>query len=279
MNHFYPERLSEPELSTFYDVISKFVELGINKATISGGDPLTIKGIVPFLKEIRERGINDIKLDTVGIGLLASSPEIKVDEFKITELLNLIDIIGIPLDGWSNHSVNSFRKGNSNLFDKTCFLLDATDRLTNKQNVVINTVVNSQNVGSLTLIYKEISKHKSIKVWNLFQYTPTDQVTEHVNDFYSVSNSDFHKIKGIFSDFPNLACKVHFHSIEDRLGHYLLINSDGAAWLPDKYGKTIYLGKVHGREKEVLTCWRLIIEKMIPEKSSSESSSLTYEHK
>src|SRR5262249_31686808 len=49
---------------------------------------------------------------------------------------------------------------------------------------------------------------------------------------------------------------IDFRSSRSRLGQYLLVNSDGEAWLPDERGRTLRLGCVFGREGAVLTPWR-----------------------
>ena len=56
--------------------------------------------------------------------------------------------------------------------------------------------------------------------------------------------------------------RIHLRSIESRLGHYLLVNSDGVAWLPDAQGRTVNLGVIFGREPEVLRLWADAVQRI-----------------
>ncbi len=247
----------EPNLGKFVPSVAAFVRLGLSDVTLSGGDPLTIVGLLDFLSVMRSVGVRSIKLDTVGVGLATSASGSGID---LHGLAAETDYIGIPLDGWSDDSALKFRRGRRQLYSETLELLEALDALSGMPKVVINTVAYSGNLSHLGVIYAELIKHFCVCQWNIFQYTPTDQAVRGANQQYIVSDEAFERCCAVFqrsiarastSSFP-----IHFRSNRSRLGQYLLVNSDGDAWLPDECGQTVRLGSVFGRESEVLDSWR-----------------------
>jgi hypothetical protein len=61
---------------------------------------------------------------------------------------------------------------------------------------------------------------------------------------------------------------IEFRSNRSRLGQYLLVNSDGEAWLPDEAGRTLHLGSIFGRESEVLEEWGQAVAALFSRSSS-----------
>lgn len=256
---------AEPDLTSILESVSQFVKLGIQDVTISGGDPLTISGILRFLQDLRQVGVRCIKLDTVGTGLVdstSSHPIVRLkNKLSLTNLLEKIDFLAIPLDGWSEHSVSLFRSGRPHLYQETIDLLNALDLAVPEATVVINTVAHSMNLDGLPLIWNRVLRHPSVCHWNVFQYSPTDQVAPAINQAYSISDQAF---ANAYKDWLTCMAKetsissricTEFRSTHSRLGRYLLINSDGVAWMPDEYGLTIKLGSIFGREDQVLQEW------------------------
>jgi len=257
---------NEPDLPALAKSVETFVHLGIDAVTISGGDPLTIKGLVEFLAAIRSLGVRSIKVDTVGTNLLTLKPSVTagstLETKRYLDTLNeAVDYLGIPLDGWSNSSVSLFRVGRPLLFDETVELLKTIDSLGVPPNIIINTVAHKHNLYGLTLILDEVISHRSVCHWNIFQYTPTDQAAKGANEFFEISMKQFAQARTtLFPAIDHLTSRetlltIDFRTIESRLGEYLLINSDGAVWVPDENGRTIYMGTVFGREQVILERW------------------------
>ncbi len=264
----------EPDLDAFLQTIAIFVKLGIRDITISGGDPLTIEGFIDFLISIRSVGVRTIKVDTVGTRFLFNRASVvprRAEEVRshLRKFLGTVDYLGIPLDGWSNASALQFRLGRPALYDETVELLNCIDALGFLPNVIINTVVHKQNIQQLELILGEVCRHRSVRHWNIFQYTPTDQATKHTNQRLEVPCEQFREASARLlmlsrqthwiADPP----AIEFRSVEGRLGKYLLINSDGDVWMPDENGCTIRLGNVFGREEIILTQWSGLAYKLL----------------
>jgi MoaA/NifB/PqqE/SkfB family radical SAM enzyme len=254
----------EPNLQAMTDSIAHFVRLGLSEVTISGGDPLTIRGLLSFLRGLRVIGVTDIKVDTVGTGLAGLTPvntAVPRQKRSLAQLLQAIDYIGIPLDGWSNTSVTAFRTGRPNLFDETVQLLTVLDVHEPTARVIVNTVAHKKNVEELSRILQAVRRHRAVRHWNIFQYAPTDQVDETANQEFAIEAQEFARVQAhvqrearkFFGE--TLPFSIAFRSIRSRLGEYLLINSDGEAWLPDAKGRTIRLGNLSQGALSLLQAW------------------------
>lgn len=260
----------EPILDDLVRSVASFVELGVDSVTIAGGDPLTIVGIETLLIRLREIGVRSIKLDTVGSNLIELDDDSSTPgNYRHTELMDrvlpLIDIAGIPLDGWSNEVCLRFRRGRPSIHDETVALLEIIDRRTRKPAVAINTVAHSGNIDGLERIGREVARHPCVDQWTVFQYTPTDQATDAVNRRLGVPDHRFRWEADRLRDLPDLLAlgqRLECWTTASRLGQYLLVNSDLEAWIPDGEGRTVTLGSVVGRESDVLGEWRTIIAEL-----------------
>jgi MoaA/NifB/PqqE/SkfB family radical SAM enzyme len=238
--------------------VGRFVGFGLRDVTLSGGDPLTMSGLVGFLARLRSTGVRTIKLDTVGVGLITQPLRAGI---ALADLLAGVDYLGIPLDGWSDESAIEFRRGRSRIYTETIALLDAIDVSGGMAKVIINSVAHCGNVGDMERIYQELVRHACVCQWNVFQYTATDRAERGVNARLAISDDSFDRARERF--FNGLVASrrtatpfvIDFRSTRSRLGQYLLVNSDGEAWLPDNDGRTVRLGTIFDREQDVLDAW------------------------
>ena len=254
----------EPDLPRFARSVSRFVDLGIERATLSGGDPLTLAGLTSFLRTLRAGGVSEIKVDTVGTGLLdRSRPRggaATVVRSRLNNLIDDADYVGIPLDSVSGNRSAAFRRGRPELLAETRAILDAFDRHERGRRVIVNTVAHRGNLAEIPQMHMEIARHPSVVCWNVFQYTPTDRVPDEVNVALSIGDLEFSELSRDVAQQPlgradASQLRIQFESVRSRLGRYLMINSDGQAWLPDASGRTVRLGVVFGNERYVLGCW------------------------
>jgi MoaA/NifB/PqqE/SkfB family radical SAM enzyme len=258
---------TDPDLAVMEESAAKFARLGIRAVTLSGGDPLTIRGLPQFLDRLRSRGIADIKVDTVGTSLLqfgADDHVWTVCDRRVDDLMSRVDHVALPLDGWSNQSVLTFREGRPKLFEETISLLNAMDQYRTRLAVVINTVVHRFNWHGLLAICDELTRHRSVVHWNVFQYTPTDRVPDSANGRFAIDEPAFLKASAAVpaASGGTAGFTVDIRTVRSRLGQYLLINSDGTCWLPDELGQTIVLGRLPGSEQWVLDAWAAEVERM-----------------
>ncbi len=266
---------AEPDLGAFTASVRRFVALGVDRVTLSGGDPLTLRGLPEFLEELRGAGVTSIKLDTVGTSLITGRDPVRAGPRSRQRLLSLVDMLGLPLDGWSNQTVTLFRKGRAELFDETTALLDALDEAAGPTAVVINTLVHRLNIKGLSRIMAVVASHPCVNDWSIFQYTPTDQAADGSNREMAITDHAFVEACEAIRERLQVAAtdgrtmpRVQFRSLASRFGDYLLINSDGEAWLPDEHGQTVALGVIFGRESEVLDNWASAVRQLVRLKKS-----------
>ena len=256
----------EPDLSRVIPSVGAFVRLGIAAVTVSGGDPLTLPDLPRFLQSLRASGVRSLKVDTVGLGLQQSGGR---RGWRLAELMNSTDFIGIPLDGWSEESVLLFRRGRRDLYAQTVALLDLLDDLAGPPRAIVNTVLHGGNVAGLDKLGADILRHRSVCHWNVFQYTETDQASPEANRRFRISDEEFRRARANFLSrsgtvaLKHSRARIAFRSSASRLGEYLLINSDGEAWLPDARGQTVSLGIVFGAEEHVLQRWAGAVAEII----------------
>lgn len=213
---------------------------------------------MPFLRALRDVGVRDLKVDTVGTGLAPASRSRGRHAPDLAELLGAVDYLGIPLDGWSNASTAWFRAGRRRLFDETRALLSELDRREPRPRVVVNSVAHRRNAHGFQRILGEVREHPCVVQWNVFQYTPTDQVLESVNHDLRLDDPAFARVGECLQAAVNsrpATCALALRTVHSRLGQYLLINSDGSAWLPDEWGRTIPLGTLADGEEALLATW------------------------
>ncbi len=244
---------NEPDLGALLESAERFAEFGMTKLTISGGDPLTLTGVRGFIQGLRQIGFQEIKLDTVGTPLLSS-------ESAVARILDHVDYLGLPVDGWSNDVALAFRRGRARILDEVLAVLELADRH-RPDSVIVNTVAHLGNSHGLERIRELLEGHRSIACWNVFQFTPTDLSRPGENQELAISERAFQTAVrraagGVFETSTRF--RIAFHTSRSRLGQYLLINADGEAWLPDEVGRTVRLGTALGRESEVLDSWRSV---------------------
>lgn len=221
------------------DVIDKFLEeawsSGAHKLTLCGGDPLSRTGIQDFIQRHASRGWQ-MKLDTVGTPFLGDAGTIffgrsKVERIDPTVVAPYLISIGIPIDGASNESMAYFRGGRASILDEQIRILRCLDAV--EASICVNTVVHARNVYELKKIYRLISAFKSVRQWQIFQYSPIGHLGYLNRDKYEIDDKLFHQVaEEINSGTLGSDIVIEAKSNRSRRGRYLLIDSDGFAWTP-----------------------------------------------
>jgi MoaA/NifB/PqqE/SkfB family radical SAM enzyme len=210
----------------------------IEKVTLYGGDPLARSDILLLLREIKKIGFW-INLDTVGTPLLADTETTFVGRSKIARvsseaLTAVVDLLGIPLDGDSNESFLKFRENRSKIFEEQILILNQLEIC--KTNVCINTVVHKGNINIIKNILPIIVKYTCVKKWQIFQYMPIGPLGFKNRNLYMITEEDFKvlekEISALYSNMLVQNISIDFKSCADRKNTYLLIDSDGIAWIP-----------------------------------------------
>jgi MoaA/NifB/PqqE/SkfB family radical SAM enzyme len=210
---------------------------GVGKVTLCGGDPLARPDILSLVTDIKQLGFS-INLDTVGTPLLGATPTIffgrrEVPRVDAGTLASQVDLIGIPLDGSSNESVARFRGGRKHLFDEQVSIIELLGAA--GASVCVNTVVHRSNLDDVERIVRIVARYPSVVRWQLFQFMPTGPLGYRNRASYVIDDASFTALE---KDVRRAAVRdevpidIEFKANADRTGNYLLIDSDGKAWVP-----------------------------------------------
>lgn len=165
--------VSAAEVVDFAGAIS---ELGIKRAIISGGDPLShpeIEEIFTGLSEVMDHR----RADTVGTSLL--DPETKIPilykgrgfmpHYKAEQFKGIVSLMNIPMDGANQRTAEQFRRGRSNSLREA---VEIAGKIKEADIPLgINTVVNRANVEELPEMHRIVRELGACQ-WRLFQFDP-----------------------------------------------------------------------------------------------------------
>lgn len=254
-NHFGKSFVSQATILSFLEYMKQH---GSNHVTLGGGDPLTYPDILSLLENIKAMGFR-INLDTVGTPLLADTNSIFfkrtfVKKIDVKTLANLVDLLGIPLDGPNSEIIATFRANRPQIFDEQIKILTLLNSY--RAKICINTVVHRNNIHHLQTLPAIIKSFDSVVKWQLFQFMPIGPLAFKNKETYLVEDHNF----SIFQDSliqsiedPLFQEKLEFKSRADRKGNYLFIDSDGVAWIPDvSYSSSWEEGKDSTNQKRVV---------------------------
>ena len=206
---------------------------GLRKITVGGGDPLTRTDIVTLLRGIKGLGLK-INLDTVGTNIVADA-EIRfmgkgtVAKVNPEDLVESVDLLGIPIDGSTTEKARLFRR----FYDlpHQMRVLEALSRA--GARVCINTVAHIGNLDDLANIARIVADQACVVEWQIFQFMPIGPLGFRNRERYNVTTSQYEQavapLEVLLSESGiNLKAK----SASGRKNRYLLIDSDGQAWIP-----------------------------------------------
>ena len=224
-------------------------KLGIKKVTICGGDPLTRKDIIELLKRIKSIGFK-ISLDTLGTNIIKDvkmKNKIVYNKISAKELSELVDVIGIPIDGSNNQIIKLFRPTNMDIINNQIKVCEELSKY--NASICINTVVYKGNLNDANNICNLIKTLK-IKEWQLFQFEPLGKFGLLNRKMFEITDEEFSKYKKeILKNFQDNNIKITFKNNNDRINKYMLIDNFGNAWVPflEKNNRKI-IGNIKNRE-------------------------------
>jgi len=215
-------------------------ELELTKVTIGGGDPLTRRDIVHFLAALKQLDLR-IHLDTVGtafigvaqVNFMGSGTVSQIDPCSIRDL---VDLVGIPIDGSSDVIQQKFRK--NLMVNSQVKILRALE--TAEIPVCANTVVHRGNFTDLSRILDIIGRFKNVCRWQLFHFMPIGPLGHKNRHLFDLDT-------GLFQEAcTKIAHLVPRHIIFEPKNHarrknrYLLIDGRGDLWIPVQSNKSVW---------------------------------------
>jgi organic radical activating enzyme len=193
------------ETQKIIDFLEYAYDYGIEKVTLCGGDPLVRSDIIDLLKMIKNIGYY-ISIDTIGTSIIRDVIKndgtiIKQIDAKV--LSELVDEIGLPIDGSNNEIFRKFRQTD---FDLLSDQLEICDELKKYNiNICINTVVHKGNLDDTKLLCDIVNKLDYIKKWQLFKYAPMGKYGVLNREQFEISEKQFEEYMGgiRIQNYPN----------------------------------------------------------------------------
>lgn len=221
------------------DIIEQFLQgawtSGLRKVTLCGGDPLSRVGIEDFVRHHAALGWK-FKLDTVGTPFLGPVDTVFFGRDRIqwvdpARMAAHLVSIGIPIDGATNRSMGVFRRGRPSILDEQLDILRCLDAV--GAQICINTVVHAKNADELSDIHDLIAPFRSVMRWQLFQYAPYGRLGFRNRAQFEISDARFTDVTArICAAAQRSDLRIEAKSNHSRRRQYLLIDSDGFAWVP-----------------------------------------------
>lgn len=206
---------------------------GLRKVTLCGGDPLTRQDIIDLLKGIKDIGYT-ISMDTLGTPVIKNiekNGQILIEKIEASELVNLVDCIGIPIDGSTNNIFKLFRPTKSDIINEQIKICEELHKY--NANICINTVVHKGNLDDSANLSNLIKKLDYINKWQLFRYAPLGKYGSLNREKFEITEEEFLNFKSnVLKNFNNTSNKLEFKDFHYRNKAYLLIDNSGNVWIP-----------------------------------------------
>lgn len=214
-------------------------DVGVPKITLCGGDPLARDDIIDLLEEIKEIGFR-VSLDTVGSPIIknASIGRRKVvNQLDAKRIAELVDVIGIPIDGSTNEIFKRFRNTKSDIVNEQLAICQELHKY--GANICINTVAHKGNLEDAHELAKLIRGLDYINKWQIFQYMPLGKYGVKNRKLFEITDEEFSNFQSdVLEVFDNDITKLQFKSSSDRMNTYMLIDNSGNAWIPSSDNKS-----------------------------------------
>lgn len=206
---------------------------GCQKITLCGGDPLTREDIIELLEKIKAIGFT-ISLDTLGspiIKNIVSDKGILIRKLDSKKIAELVDVIGIPIDGSTNEIFRRFRQTNVDIINEQLAVCEELHKF--GAHICINTVAHKGNLEDAYELAKLVKNLDYISKWQIFQYEPLGKYGLKNRELFEITDKEFSNFQSaVLEVFDNNISKLQFKSSHNRKNAYMLINNSGNAWIP-----------------------------------------------
>ena len=194
---FWNTRTTDTSLEFKKSIIDQIVDSGIQRVTLSGGDPLTSSSFVEILEYMKEKGLDTI-LHTNGL---------LINEGLAKKITPYISRISLTMDAIDTNIQLLMRKTDK-ITGHTINLIKLFSNL--GVDVNIKTLISQVNKNEIEQI-GEILRELPIKYWALLEFTPLNRG--------KINEKRFYLPRAEFDDISN-AIKIKFSSLEVRINKF-----------------------------------------------------------
>lgn len=228
-------------------------EVGLEKVTFGGGDPLSRPDLLDLLHLAKDIGYR-VHLDTVGTTFLGEASTIyygrlTFGRFDVSNLVGAVDELGLPLDGPSSDSILRFRRGRPRIWHEIIqSVLLAKDV---GLDVSINTVAHRQNINNLDDLAEQVVRLK-VHRWQVFQFMPVGPLGKATESLFAIPAVDFQNIVDHLLSVPGVEEVLDAKSSSSRQGSYVIVDDSGTAWLPTLGRERVIVANVKDKPELVV---------------------------
>lgn len=207
-----------------FKIVKRCADIGIKMITFGGGDPLKYSFIYELVVYTHSLGIK-CSLDTNGIAY---------DKDKFVDIIDKLNMISLPMDGYDNISHDSIR-GYDGHFDK---IVSVLEDLNGKIKLRINTVLSKKNILYVEKIIDVINNY-DVSLWSIYEFIPLERGSRFRMD-YMLDNVDVVNIDRLKANARE-GIIIDYSRKDDRLGNHLFVSDVGELYLTDTNELDTYL--------------------------------------
>jgi MoaA/NifB/PqqE/SkfB family radical SAM enzyme len=232
--------------------------IGVDQATISGGDPLTHPEILTVLQGLHRLGFRT-KLDTVGTAFLGPAQKIffgsgEAPGTRVEEVAPYVHTLGLPIDGATDDSQRLFRTGRVGIVAEVLTTIGAARAV--GMRVSVNTVLHRANVREVTRIM-ELVAASGADGWQVFEFQPTGPIASRNVATFELEDGEFDDAERAVRHVAPHHLDITFKSRSERMGMYFLVDDAGFAWKPKPSGADrVVIGHIESDRGAVLRSLR-----------------------
>lgn len=226
-------------------IIDNIVNSGSVAVIFSGGEPFydqkEAAKVVKIVNLCKQRGLYTA-LDTNAIELVR-------DKKLLGELDDILDRIGLPLDG-SSSGTHDILRGRVGHFDEIIETLNYLE--SSRIKIKINTVITRANTSEICKI-GNLLEGRQVSLWSLYQFCPIGKGAAY-QDLYNIEEREFNKIVGdILVKYPRIKVEPVTYSM--RKGTYFAITSSGDVYTTPSNGRGKHIRLGNALETNIAQLW------------------------
>jgi len=196
-------------------IADNILQIGIDKITFSGGEPLLYESLFELAKYIKEKSPNT-KLSITTNGILLNDENLKL-------IYDMFDNISLSIDSADRDKLENIGRGYNHL--DNC--IKVLNKINGKIDIKINTVANKTNIDELDKIF-DLIKYYNISRWKIFNFYPL-RIGRENQELFLLSNEEQLKVKNIVDEIQkDTDISVYYNSTSDFATSYFNIYPDGS---------------------------------------------------
>lgn len=221
-------------------IIDKIVDAGVEKLTITGGEPLMSEDLLEIIDYAYNKNLFT-SLHTNGILL---------DEDLVKSMAGKVGRISLAIEGVGN-DINFSMRGHKDFFNIVINRLEITKKY--QIPISVKTVASKKNIGRIVKLIPLLEKYNP-DVWLISEFRSARRGKKYEEEF-SIEKSEFEKLK---KQCESASFKISMRTTEDGLNRpFFFIDSNGDV-MSDFKGRYKSVGSIF--EESIEELWDKILE-------------------